>query len=338
VGSGTLSAEAAVEGKSAADSPYPGLILAVDGGNSKTDVALASPDGSVLAQAQSGPFTPQASGVGAALDVVAKAVGEIRTLLGLDEEVPLASHLSAFVAGADLPQEEEALAEAFTERGWTGSVEVGNDSFALLRAGATRPWGVAVVCGAGINCVGIAPDGRRARYPALGELTGDWGGGHGLGRAAMFAAVRGEDGRGARTALTEAVAEHFGTATATDAALGFHFGTFAEERMHELSPLLLRVASTGDAAALRYVERQAQEVVVWARAALDRLDLLERETEVVLGGGVLRADEPVLMNRIRALAARLIPAAELVVPTRRPIHGAVLLGLDRLGWTPEPAA
>lgn len=309
----------------------PGLVLAVDGGNSKTDVALAAADGTILAQAQAGPFTPQASGVGAAVDVVAKAVGEIRTALGLSEDAAVARHLSAFLAGADLPQEEEALAAAFALRGWTDSIEVGNDTFAVLRAGASRPWGVAVVCGAGINCVGIGPDGRRARYPALGELTGDWGGGGGLGRVAMYAAVRGEDGRGPGTALTEAVARHFGTETALDAALGFHLGTFAEERMHELSPLLLQVAAAGDAEALRYVRRQAEEVVVWAGAALDRLGLRDRDTEVVLGGGVLRAAEPVLMEPIAALAAELIPAARLVVPRRRPIHGAVLLGLDRLG-------
>ena len=34
----------------------PGLVLAVDGGNSKTDVALATAEGEVLAHAQSGPL------------------------------------------------------------------------------------------------------------------------------------------------------------------------------------------------------------------------------------------------------------------------------------------
>jgi len=330
VGRGTLSTTTAVAGTATAGR-YPGLILAVDGGNSKTDVALATADGEVLAQAQSGPFTPQSTGVASAIDAVAKAVGEIRARLALPEDAPLAQHLSAFVAGADLPQEEEALAEAFAERGWTGTIEVGNDTFAVLRAGASRPWGVAVVCGAGTNCAGIAPDGRRARYPALGDLTGDWGGGNALGRFAMFAAVRGEDGRGAQTALTAAVAEHFGTETALDAALGFHLGDIAEGRIHELSPLLLQVATAGDEVALEYVDQQAREVVGWARTTLDRLDLLDRETEVILGGGVLRAAVPVLMDRIAALASKKIPAARLVVPTRRPIHGAVLLGLDRLG-------
>ena len=333
MGRGTLSTTATVLGTAEAGT-HPGLVLAVDGGNSKTDVALATADGEILAQAQSGPFTPQTTGVGSAIDIVARSVGEIRARLGLAQDAPLARHLSAFVAGADLPQEEVALAEAFAARGWAETVEVGNDTFAMLRAGATRPWGVAVVCGAGTNCAGIAPDGRRARYPALGQLTGDWGGGRDLGTLAMYAAVRGEDGRGARTALTAAVAEHFGTESALDASLGFHLGSFADERIHELSPLLLRVAATGDAVALKYVERQAYEVVVWARVALDRLGLLGRETEVVLGGGVLRAAVPVLMDRIAEHARREIPAAVLVVPKRRPIHGSVLLGLDRLGHTP----
>jgi N-acetylglucosamine kinase-like BadF-type ATPase len=325
-----LSATTAVAGQPETGT-HPGLVLAVDGGNSKTDVALATADGEILAHAQSGPFTPQSTGVGSAIDTAAKAIDEIRSQLGLPEDARLATHLSAFVAGADLPQEEVALSEAFAARGWTESVEVGNDTFALLRAGASQPWGVAVVCGAGTNCAGIGPDGRRVRYPAIGILTGDWGGGHALGQRAMFAAVRGEDGRGEPTALTEAVAEHFGTETALDAALGFHLGNLAEERIHELSPLLLRVATAGDAVALGYVDRQANEVVGWARTTLEKLELSDRDTEVILGGGVLRAAVPVLMDRIAALAAIRIPAARLVVPTRRPVYGAVLLGLDRLG-------
>ena len=40
---------------------------------------------------------------------------------------------------------------------------------------------MAVTCGAGINCVAVSPSGETARYLAHGALTGDWGGGFGLG-------------------------------------------------------------------------------------------------------------------------------------------------------------
>ena len=55
--------------------------------------------------------------------------------------------------------------------------EVRNDTLAALRAGAPEGWGVAVVSGAGINAVGMHPDGREERFLALGDVTGDWGGG-----------------------------------------------------------------------------------------------------------------------------------------------------------------
>ena len=107
---------------------------------------------------------------------------------------------------------------------------VGNDTFAVLRAGTARGWGVAVVCGAGINCVGVAPDGRHARFPALGAITGDWGGGYDVGMAAVYAAARSEDGRGPRTSLERAVPAHFGLETPSELAEAIHTGRIAQSR------------------------------------------------------------------------------------------------------------
>ena len=65
----------------------------------------------------------------------------------------------------------------------------------MLRTGTDRGFGVAVVCGAGINCVGIGPDGRQVRFPALGRITGDWGGGLGLAFGDGLEVGRGGAGR-----------------------------------------------------------------------------------------------------------------------------------------------
>jgi N-acetylglucosamine kinase-like BadF-type ATPase len=305
-------------------------VLAIDGGNSKTEAALVAADGTLLAVARAGGFTPQSTGVASAVRVAAGAVADLRAAMGIAAGRPLARHLAAYVAGADLPVEEDALYAAFAARGWAPTTEVGNDTFALLRAGISRPWGVAVVCGAGVNCAGIGPDGRRARFPSLGRLTGDWGGGHFLGQEALWHAIRGEDGRGPATALTKAVAEQFGMTTAEQVAVGIHLRAIDEQRLHELSPVLMQVATTGDPVALAVVDQLAHEVVTLARVALTRLDLLDTPTEVVLGGGVLRARIPVLMDRVTPLAASEIPHADLVIPTASPVTGAALLGLDTL--------
>ena len=77
------------------------------------------------------------------------------------------------VAGLDFTDEEDAYRAEAERRGWAAEIEVGNDTFAVLRAGSERGWGIAVTCGSGMNCVGIAPDGRQVRFPALGAVSGD---------------------------------------------------------------------------------------------------------------------------------------------------------------------
>src|SRR5205823_4780183 len=194
------------------------------------------------------------------------------------------------LAGADLPAEELELERAVASRGWAARAVVANDTFAVLRAGTDAGWGVAVVCGAGINCVGVAPDGRHARFPALGAITGDWGGGYDVGIAAGSAAARSEDGRGPKTSLERAVPADLGLETPTDLAEAVHRRRISLRRVAELPPVVFAEAAQ-DAVAAGIVNRLAGEVAALARVALERLGLEQEPTEVLLGGGLLRSGD-----------------------------------------------
>ncbi|MEV6054388.1 BadF/BadG/BcrA/BcrD ATPase family protein [Streptomyces sp. NPDC052107] len=308
-------------------SPIPAGVLAIDAGNSKTDVAVVTAAGEVLATARGGGFRPPAVGVAAALDALAEPVGRVLA----DAGVTSVSHVSACLANADLPVEEEQLATALRARGWGASVEVRNDTFAILRAGVAEPRGVAVVCGAGINCVGMRPDGRTARFPAIGRISGDWGGGWGLAEEALWFAARAEDGRGEPTALARTLPGHFGLPTMYALIEALHLEHVGHDRRHELTPVLFATAAEGDAPARSIVARLAEEVAVMATVALTRLDLLDEETPVLLGGSVLTAGHDLLDDGIRDLLAARAPKADVRVVTASPVLGAALLGLDRLG-------
>ncbi|MFB7175614.1 N-acetylglucosamine kinase [Streptomyces sp. NPDC056254] len=312
-------------------------VLAVDAGNSKTDVALLGPDGSVLATGRAGGFQPPRTGVAAAVDVLAEALASAGVRPGHGGG-PVAAHVSACLANADFPVEERRLAREIERRGWGRTTSVHNDTFALLRAGlpaGAPPRGVAVVCGAGINCVGMAPDGRTARFPAVGRISGDWGGGGGLAEEALWFAARAEDGRGAATELARALPARLGHGSMASLIEALHLGDVPAARRHELTPVLFEVAAAGDAVALSLVHRQADEVVAMAVVALGRLGLLDEEAPVVLGGGVLAARHPRLDERIAAGLAERAPHARATVVTAPPVLGAGLLGLDAVG---APAA
>ncbi|BAJ31253.1 MULTISPECIES: BadF/BadG/BcrA/BcrD ATPase family protein [Kitasatospora] len=313
-------------------------VLAVDAGNSKTDLALVGADGSVLATARGGGFQPQVTGPAAAVAALAPLVADLARQVGADlrpDGPPLTDHVSACLANADLPIEEQQLHDVIAGHGWAPSTYVANDTFGLLRAGTDGPLGVAVVCGAGINCVGLRPDGQTARWPALGRLTGDWGGGGGLADESMWHAARAEDGRGAPTLLSPMIGAHFGLAGANAVAEAIHLGRIDRTRLHEVTRVLFAAAEAGDAIALGLIDRQADEVARLAVIALTRLDLLEQPVPVVLGGGVLASRQPLLLDNLTARLAADAPLAEPRVVVAPPVLGAALLGLDHLGAAPE---
>jgi len=389
-----------------------GMAIAIDAGNSKTDVALAATDGSILATARGGGFRPPAVGLERAVDVLAPLVASVLTeagvvgmagavgavggagpdgaaggagpagaagaagLVGAAERaeslaaaggagpvaaaggaVPVGTagavgsawpaeaagvagpvdHLSAFLANADLPIEEARLTAEIARRGWAGTVTVRNDTFALLRAGLPDDGeraGVAVVCGAGINCVGVGRDGATVRFPSIGKISGDWGGGAHLADEALWCAARAEDGRGAPTELARALPAHFGLTTMRELIEALHLHEIPGHRRHELPPVLFAVATAGDRLARTLVTRQAEEIALLARVALDRLGLLDEPTPVILGGGVLTARHPLLHNHLTQLLTQHAPQALPHVVTAPPVLGAALDTLDRAGARP----
>ncbi|MFF9014969.1 N-acetylglucosamine kinase [Streptomyces sp. NPDC014870] len=315
-----------------------GALLAIDAGNSKTDVAVVGADGSVRGSARGGGFQPPVVGVEAAVDTLAEIVGRAWEDAGGAGIPPGFAHVSACLANADLAVEEVELERALYARHWSRSVRVYNDTFAILRAGLDEPRGVAVVCGAGINCVGMLPDGRTARFPAIGKISGDWGGGSGLAEEALWFAARAEDGRGEPTALARSLPAHFGLETMYALIEALHLGTIPFERRHELTPVLFRTSAEGDAVARSLVHRLAEEVVALSTVALGRLELLDEEAPVMLGGSVLAARHPELEGRIAELLAAKAPKAVIGVVTSPPVLGAALLALDAVAAGPEAVA
>lgn len=298
------------------------IVLAVDGGNSKTDLALLSDDGGLIAHVRGPLSSPHHLGLEGCLDVLQRLVDEA----GLDGRQ--AEVAQVLLAGIDFPDEEERLHDALAQRGWAARVHVGNDTFAVLRAGTESGSGIAITCGAGINCVGVGPDGTHVRFPALGEITGDWGGGHDVGLAGLWAAARSEDGRGPKTELEQLIPEHFGYATPLQLARALHDGELSQRRLLEAAPIVL---ASSDPVALAIGERLADEVVALARAAFTRLALGGEPVEVLVGGGLMRFADVRLMARIEQGLAAVSPAIVLRRTSQPPIVGAALLGLDSLG-------
>lgn len=252
---------------------------------------------------------------------------------GLDpDRKPIASLGVYCLAGADLPVDDRRIGRELQRRGWTAHSLVRNDTFAVLKAGTDRGWGVAVVCGAGLNCSGIAPDGRIVRFPALGDLSGDYASGGGwVGMRALGAAVRARDGRGQPTALEQLVPEHFGMRSPAAVMTAVYVGRLEEHRLRELPPVVFRAAGKGDGVARDILDQLADEVIAMGAGAIRRLRLGSKDVEVILGGGIFQNTDGLFFSRIREGISATAPRAQTRRLTSPPVVGAALIGLDRLG-------
>jgi N-acetylglucosamine kinase-like BadF-type ATPase len=310
-------------------------ILAIDGGGSKTDAVLLDTDGRVIAQAQGAGSQPQIIGLPKALAVLDEVIEQIRRTAGVATGEPIADHAGVYLSGLDLPQETAAIEPFLRDRRWADTLAIDNDTFALLRAGTEAVDAVAVVCGTGINCVGRNAAGRQSRFPALGDLTGDWGGGHHLGVKALWHAARADDGRGPQTALQAIVAAHFDRPDAVGVGIAIHFGEIDDSRLSELAPAILAAAAAGDAVAGGLVDRLADEIALLAEISMHRLGLLQQPVDLVLGGGVARSRDRHLLERLSTQVLSTNPDTSIQIVDAAPVVGAALLGLDTFGAAPE---
>jgi N-acetylglucosamine kinase-like BadF-type ATPase len=236
-----------------------------------------------------------------------------------------------FLANVDLPAELQIAEQVLASATPAAVTVVHNDALAILRAGASRPWGVAVVAGAGINAIGVDEHGHSEGFLAFGDITGDSGGGNMLGVSGLGSAVRHRDGRGAPTALTAMVPAHFGLSTPEDVAIAVHDGVIAYGDLHVLAPVIFAAAADGDTVARGILSKFADEVATMAVALIRRLRLAETDLEVVLGGGTLHTGDREVLDRIIAGVTAVAPRAQVTVLDVSPVYGALVEAFDVAG-------
>ncbi|MFD6699983.1 MULTISPECIES: N-acetylglucosamine kinase [unclassified Microbacterium] len=313
-----------------------GIVVAVDGGGTKTDAVALDGTGAVVAHVRLGASDVHPGREGESASVVDEAVRRVHAEAG---EGPLL-RVGVFLSGLDHEDEFAAFRARIRSLPWFlgedgAEAHVENDMFALLRTGTLATDAVAVVCGTGLNAIGVRADGTTARFLAWGAVSGDWGGGSDIGAEALRLAARALDGRGPETALTTALPERLGRTDLTALIEDVHFGRLPEERLAELVPVVFAAAGGGDVVSRALVQRQAEEIVAMAASAARRLGLEQDPIPVVLGGGVLAARQPLLLDGVVQGLASALPSAVPTVVDARPVVGAGLTLLEQHGATDD---
>ncbi|ULL17515.1 ATPase [Paenibacillus sp. H1-7] len=300
--------------------------LGVDAGGSKTYAVITDETGRLIAAGKGGNGNHQID-ASAAQRNIEHAVMQALRKAGLKREDIAFAWFG--MAGADREADFLVLRPMIAQLGFPRT-EIVCDTIIALRAGTNKPYGVVSICGTGTNCAGISPDGDMWQCGGFGYHYGDYGGGSWLALEAFRAAVRGWEGRGEPTLLTEAV----------PGALDYHsiehmFHSYLDSDQRpplDVVKTLFEMASQGDLVSLELLRRQGAELGMAARAVVNRLGLQDTAFDLVLAGSVLtRGDGRYVHPYILEEARKAAPHCSLAVLTVEPVVGAVLLAMEKDG-------
>jgi N-acetylmuramic acid 6-phosphate etherase len=315
------------------------LVMGIDGGGTKCAARLsaappAAPD-RALGEGSGGPCNLSGD-FESSCSSLERAVGEAFTRAGL-ARMPVDA-LCVAAAGAGDAALRDRLRSRLLSRRFAPKIAIVHDAAPLLAA-ATDGAGVALIAGTGSFCFGRDESGRGARSGGLGPLVGDEGSAFSLGRAALVAAARAADGRGAALRLVKAVYAELGTSDARTLAGWARSVEREPARVAALAPLVSAAADEGDPVALRILERAAAELALLVKTVVLRLRLPREKLPLVLAGGVLDASERQRKAVVSSL--RSIGVAVDVQPAPSALAGAVALArslhdgrFDEKSWFP----
>lgn len=262
------------------------LLLAIDGGGTKTDCRLAVFDGQLrlLGKGLSGPSNLRALGPQQALANLDAAVAAAFASAGLQRCTATAACLA--LAGADRTSEQLQILE------WAGSAQLAsqlrivNDAVPLLYAAAGQGVGVALIAGTGSLAWGCNADGRTARAGGWGFLLGDEGSAYALGNAALRAVLMQSDGRGPQTLLTELISAQLNLPRPAAIVERVYGAVVPRQVIAELAPLVFAAAQHADSIAAEILHNASEQLANMAAAVAESLNL-PMPLHLACTGGVL---------------------------------------------------
>ncbi|HET7273853.1 MAG TPA: BadF/BadG/BcrA/BcrD ATPase family protein [Longimicrobiaceae bacterium] len=295
-------------------------VIGIDGGGTRTTLAIASEDGSEILRREGppgivDPRAPEESA--AALVNLARAA-----LADAGVQAPVAA-ICAGLAGVGDPAAREVVRLAMVRAGIADRVLVVTDGETALEGALGSGAGILLVAGTGSIAYGRGEDGRVLRCGGWGAVVGDEGSGYMIGRQAMRAALRAVDGRGPATRLLDAVV----ASTGVDGPAGIPSwaGRNGKAEIARLASLTFELAGSGDAVALRIVENAASDLAAHAVALRDSLAPWSAAPTVVLHGGVTR--ERLFVRLLEEKLAEQLGEVQLRPASADAVIGAIRMAI-----------
>lgn len=302
------------------------LFLGVDGGGTKTHIALMNAAGIVTCEGFAGPANPLRVGVETAVGNIVKALNEACDNGGESRGDIIAATLGlAGVRRADLRQR---VRDSFIKQVDVKRTDVITDAEIALYGTTLGKPGLVVIAGTGSICLGKNAAGKIAISGGWGPLAGDEGGGVGIAQKALHSVAKASDGRGAPTELSSRASEYFRASGPENLIVAIYSPQVDNSRIAGFARLVVEAALDGDEIAVEILEDAGHELGLAACAVIEKLKLANAKVPIGCVGSVFNAGKILtdpMLKTIHACAEK----AFLTKPAMPPAHAAALMALNQ---------
>jgi len=300
-------------------------VIGVDGGTTKTIAMVADETGQILGAARGKGSNWTGEDVEIPMTVVVDTVREALAKVGVRGEDVEAGVFT--LAGADWPEDHTRRETFLSKASIARRVMVKNDSFGGLRAGLSRPYGMVLAVGTGMNAAVITPAGQEWAFGYY-ETTG---GSSTIIHRAFEAMLREGDGRGLPTLLTPRILERMGYSSIEAMLRAYGLQQIDRGKFYSITPLVFETALESDPVAVDIICGMGKELAEYIRTMAIKFNMCALEFEVVLAGSVFKGVGPLLVDTLTQQIHRIAPRAVIVRARFEPVVGSVLLAFDSLG-------
>jgi N-acetylglucosamine kinase-like BadF-type ATPase len=309
--------------------PY---YLGADLGATKTHTLIADETGRVLGFGESGPGNHETVGYDGMFQSMQSGIEKALQAAGLKKEDITGAGFG--VAGYDWPSEAEATVSVIERLGLRAPYKFVNDAVPGLVAGSEEGWGVVVVSGTGSNCRGWDREHKReGRVTGHGVLMAEGAGASELVHRCMQIIGYSWTKRLPKTALADAIVAYVGAKDLEDLLCGY---TTREVQVGaEAARIVFRVAEAGDPAARELIRWAGTELGELVNAVIRQLEFEHLACDVVMTGSMFDGGA-MLIEPMRTTIHNVAPKARLVRLNVPPVIGAVMLGMEAVGFRVTP--
>ena len=249
-------------------------LLAVDGGGTKTEFVLITPEGQLLKRLLMPGANPNSCGTQNSFQILRDGIDQMQQT---DHRI-----LGIFIgcAGMGSGSNGAAITELLRNQYPDIAIRCKSDIYNILACAEDPDNAIAVICGTGSVVFGTR-HGRLLRAGGGGWLLDPLGSGYELGRAALSAALAHADGTGPRTLMTQAVETQLGDTVWNSISKIY---SFSPAQIADFSKIVTDAWEKGDKIATEIIETNCRRMAELVR----RISCQAPEaTQILLAGSIL---------------------------------------------------